>query len=80
MTKFAVNIMGTFNDVTNRYTAAQVEELFETIHYTIESLKVVGVSAKQLPEDHIIIPKQKVKRSTGVLGAAVDKLRHEKNG
>jgi hypothetical protein len=73
MTKFAVNIMGTFEDNTNGYTSAQVEELFEVMQYKFESLKVVGVSAKALPEDHIVIQKNEIKRRTGKLGLALDK-------
>jgi hypothetical protein len=73
MTKFAVNIMGTFEDTSNGYNAAQVEELFEIMQYKFETLKVVGVSAKALPDDHIVVQKNLIKRRTGKLGLALDK-------
>jgi hypothetical protein len=73
MTKWAINILGSFDDATGKYTATQLEELFEQVGHKFEPLKVVGVAVKSLPDDHIIIEKKSVKRSTGILGKALDK-------
>jgi hypothetical protein len=73
LVKWAINIMGTFDDSTNKYTAAQLEEMFEVVGYKFEPMKVVGVAVKSLPDDHIIIDKKEVKRRTGKLGMALDK-------
>jgi hypothetical protein len=72
MSKFAINIMGYWEDATGKYTQDQVEEMFEVIGYKFEPMKVVGVSVKTLPADHIVIERKEVKKRTGILGKALD--------
>lgn len=72
MTKWAINIMGYFNDTTDKYNAATLEELFEQVAHKFEPMMVVGASVKPLPKDHIVIEKKEVKKRTGLLGRALD--------
>lgn len=74
MTKFAINIMGYWEDKESNYNANTVEELFETwMNQKCEIMRCTGVSVKQLPDHHIVIEKNSVKRRTSKLGMALDK-------
>jgi hypothetical protein len=73
MSKFAINIMGYYDDQTGKYTQDMVEEMFELLGFQFNPMKCVGVSVSTLPDDHIVIERKEVKKRTGILGRALDK-------
>ena len=61
--KFAVNIMGYVDDPLGKYTSDQIERLFKgNAVMTLSPMNVVGVTAKELPDDTVNIDAKKVKK------------------
>lgn len=62
MTKWAINVMGVWEDKEDNYDETTIEHLFEQMGNKFEPMRVTGVAVKQLPAEHIVISKQKVKK------------------
>ena len=62
--KFAVNVMGYIEDNLDKYSSDDIERLLNRIEVTVcfAPLNVVGVTAKQLPDDTTNIDAKDVKR------------------